>query len=213
MAVVVKNNDIQIEKLELGPFGTNAYVIICHKTRDSVVIDAPADASAIMERLKDTNPKYILLTHSHMDHTGALAELQSKLKVPVAAHAADTRNLPSPAARLLNDGDRVSFGNIILEVLHTPGHTPGSLCFKTSQYLVAGDTIFPGGPGKTRSPVDLRQIIKSITDKIFILPDNTQIYPGHGATTILKKEKDEFAVFSSRPHDPNLCGDVLWLSC
>ena len=212
VVVVVKDDDIQIDKLELGPFGTNAYVVICLKTWDSVLIDAPADASKIMERLEGTNPKYILLTHNHMDHIGALSELQSKLKVPLAAHAADTSNLPSPPEMRLNDGDTLSFGNIKLEVLHTPGHTPGSLCFKVGQYLISGDTIFPGGPGKTRSPADLRQIIKSITDKIFVLPDATQIYPGHGDSTILKKEKDEVAVFSSRPHAPNLCGDVLWLS-
>jgi len=147
-----------------------------------------------------------------MDHIGALSELQSKLEVPLAVHASDAKSLPSPPQILLNDGDTVSFGNIKLEVLHTPGHTPGSLCFRAGQYLISGDTIFPRGPGKTRSPADLKQIIKSITDKIFVSPDNTQIFPGHGNPTTLKKEKDEFAVFSSRPHDPNLCGDVLWLS-
>ncbi len=212
MVVVVKDDNIQIEKLELGPFGTNAYVVICRQTEDSVLIDTPADASKIMERLEGTNPRYILLTHNHMDHLGALSELQAKLKVPLAAHAADINNLPSLPELLLNDGDTVSFGNIKLEVIHTPGHTPGSLCFRTGQYLISGDTIFPGGPGKTGSPSDFRQIIKSITDKIFVLPDDTQVHPGHGDSTILKKEKDGFAVFSSRPHDPNLCGDVLWLS-
>ena len=212
MAVVVKNDDIQIERLELGAFGTNAYVIICQQSRDSALIDAPAEASIIMERLKGTNPKYILLTHNHMDHLGALSELQSKLKVPVAIHTADATNLPLPPQMLLNDGDTVSFGKIKLEVRHTPGHTPGSLSFKTDRYLISGDTIFPGGPGKTRSPSDFRQIIKSITEKIFVLPDDTKIYPGHGDATVLKKEKDEFAIFSSRPHNPNLCGDVLWLS-
>ena len=212
MVVVVEGDDIQIEKLELGLWGTNAYVIICRKTRDSVLIDAPADASTIMEKLKGTNPKYILLTHNHMDHLGALSELRSRLKVPVSAHASDARRLPSPPEMLLSDGDTVSFGNIKLEVLYTPGHTPGSLCFKIGKYLISGDTIFPGGPGKTGSPADLRQIIKSITDKIFVLPDDTQIYPGHGDSTVLKKEKDEFAIFSSRPRDPSLCGDVLWLS-
>ncbi len=212
MAVVVKNDDIQIERLELGVFGTNAYVIICRQSGDSALIDAPAEASIIMERLKGTNPKYILLTHNHMDHIGALSELQSKLKVPVAVHTADAKNLPLPPQMLLNDGDTVSFGKIKLEVRHTPGHTPGSLSFKTDRYLISGDTIFPGGPGKTGSPSDFRQIIKSITEKIFVLPDDTKIYPGHGDATILKKEKDEFAIFSSRPHNPNLCGDVLWLS-
>lgn len=212
MVVVAKDDNVQIERLELGPFGTNAYVVICQKTGDSVLIDAPADASTIMGRLVGTNPRYILLTHNHMDHIGALSELRSGLKIPLAAHLADSRSLPSPPEILLNDGDMLSFGNIKLEVLHTPGHTPGSLCFKVGQYLLSGDTIFPGGPGKTWSPVDLSQIVKSITDKIFALSDDTRIYPGHGDFTTLKKEKGEFAVFSSRPHNPNLCGDVLWLS-
>jgi len=96
-------------------------------------------------------------------------------------------------------------------VLHTPGHTPGSLCFRVGRYLISGDTIFPGGPGRTSSPDDFKQIVKSITEKIFVLPDDTQIYPGHGNSTVLKNEKEEFAVFTSRPHEPNLCGEVLWL--
>ncbi len=212
MAIVVKDTDLQIERLQLGAFGTNAYILICQKTRDSVVVDAPAEGDKIMERLEGTNPKYILLTHNHMDHIGALAELRSKLRIPLAAHAADAGILPSPPETRLNDGDIISFGKIKLEVLHTPGHTPGSLCFKTGKYLLSGDTIFPGGPGKTGSPANFQQIVKSITGKIFISEDDTQIYPGHGDSSVLKKEKEEFAEFSSRPHNPNLCGDVLWLS-
>ncbi len=212
MVVVAKDAAIQIERLELGPFGTNAYIVICRKTQDSVLIDAPAESSTIMDSLKNTNPKYILLTHNHMDHISALAELQARLKIPLAAHALDTGNLPSPPEILLSDSDTVSSGNLKLEVLHTPGHTPGSLSFKVGRYLISGDTIFPGGPGKTRSPADFKQIIKSITEKIFVLPDDTPIYPGHGDSTVLKKAKDEFAAFSSRPHNPDLCGEVLWLS-
>ena len=212
MAEAAKDEAIRIEKFQLGPYGTNAYIVICRKTRDSVLIDAPAEADAIMGRLKGTNPKYILLTHNHMDHLGALPELYSRLRVPLAGHALDTKNLPSPPDILLNDGDTVSFGSIGLEVIHTPGHTPGSLCFKVGRYLLSGDTLFPGGPGKTRSPDALRQIIKSITEKLFVLPDDTPVYPGHGDSTVLKKEKNDFVVFSSRPHPPNLCGDVLWVS-
>jgi hydroxyacylglutathione hydrolase len=212
MVVVAKDSNIQIERLELGPFGTNAYVIICLKTRDSVLIDTPAEAGVIMDRLKGTNPKFIMLTHNHMDHLGAFSELRSELKVSVAAHPLDAARLPLPPELMLNDGDTVPFGNIELKVLHTPGHTPGSLCFLTDKYLLSGDTIFPGGPGATSSSDNLKQIIKSITEKIFVLPDDTQVYPGHGDSTILKKEKEEFAIFSSRPHPPNLCGDVLWLS-
>lgn len=212
MVVVARDSNIQIEKLELGLFGTNAYVILCRAMGESVLVDAPAEAPKILERLKGTNPKYILLTHAHMDHVGALSEVRSKLRVPLAAYPLEAKALPSHPEILLKDGDTVSFGNIELKVLHTPGHTPGSLCFLTGQYLIAGDTIFPGGPGKSSSPAALKQMIESITTKIFVLPDDTQVYPGHGDSTILKKEKDEFAVFSSRSHDPNLCGDVLWLS-
>ncbi|MFH1383273.1 MAG: MBL fold metallo-hydrolase [Chloroflexota bacterium] len=212
MVVVVKDNKLQIERLELGPYGTNAYIVTCQQTKDSVLIDTPAEAPTILEKLQGTYPKYILLTHNHMDHLGAFAELRSALKVPVAVHAADTGNLPSPPDVVLKDGDTVAFGSIKLDVIHAPGHTPGSLCFRAGKYLLSGDTIFPGGPGKTKGPAEFSQIIKSLTEKIFVLPDDTQLYPGHGADTVLKKEKEEFALFSSRPHDPGLCGDVLWLS-
>ena len=212
MVIMAEDKDVKIEMLELGPWGTNAYIVVCQKTRDSVIVDAPAEADTVRDRLQGTNPRYILLTHNHMDHLGALAELRTQLKIPVAVHASDTGNLPSPPEMLLNDSDIISCGNISLQVLHTPGHTPGSLCFKVGKYLLAGDTIFPGGPGKTGSPSNFSQIMKSITEKIFTLADDTQIYPGHGDATVLKKEKEEFAVFSSRPHSPDLCGDVLWLS-
>lgn len=212
MVVVAKDDDIRIERLELGLFGTNAYIVVCQKTMDSVVVDAPADASTIIDRLTGTNPKYILLTHNHMDHLGALAELHSSLKVPLAAHALDTQGLPFPPEMLLGDGDTVSFGKLGFEVLHTPGHTPGGLSFRSGRYLISGDTLFPGGPGKTGTPDAFRQIIKSITEKLFVLPDDTQVYPGHGDSTVLKKAKEEFAIFSSRPGNPNLCGEVLWLS-
>jgi glyoxylase-like metal-dependent hydrolase (beta-lactamase superfamily II) len=86
------------------------------------------------------------------------------------------------------------------------------LCFHVGGYLISGDTIFPGGPGNTRSSGDFKQIVRSLKEKIFVLPDDTHVYPGHGEPTTLKKEKDEFAVFSSRPHSPDLHGDVLWLT-
>ena len=212
MTSVVKDDRIQIEKLELGPFGTNAYILVCRNTAQSVVVDAPADAGKILQLLKETSPRYILITHNHMDHTGALSDLKSALGVPIAAHPADAGRLPVSADQMLNDGDVITFGDVQLSVLHTPGHTPGSICFLTGNYLIAGDTIFPDGPGKTGSPADFKKIVKSLTGKIFVLPDDTQIFSGHGKSTILEKERRAFEAFSARPPDPNICGDVLWAS-
>lgn len=212
MAIVVEDSNLRINKLMVGAFDNNCYVITCQRTGESVVVDAPTDAPRILEGVKGTHPRFILITHTHMDHLGALSEVKTSLGIPVAVHPLEAKSLPSPPEILLNDGDTVSFGKILLKVLHTPGHTPGSVCFITGKYLISGDTLFPGGPGKTRSPGDLQQIIESIEEKIFCLPEDTHIYPGHGDSTVLKKEKEEFNLFSSRPHDPNLCGDVLWLS-
>jgi len=185
---------------------------VCQATGASVLIDAPGEAERIVERLEGTDPAYILMTHDHIDHVGALLELKDRLGVPVAAHPSDARGLPVPVDLPLSDGDEVVFGKVTLKVLHTPGHTPGSLCFLTDRYLLSGDTIFPGGPGRTSSPRDLEQVMESLTEKIFVLPDDTRIHPGHGESTVLKKEKDEFAAFSSRPHGSGLCGEILWLT-
>jgi len=203
---------VRIERLELGPYGTNTYVLICRRSGDSVLIDAPAEANAILKALKGTNPNCILITHTHMDHLGALPEVKSALDVPVAVHHSEAEGLPIAADMLLNDGDTISFGDIELKVLHTPGHTPGSICFLTGRHLISGDTVFPGGPGKTGSPGDFKVIIQSIAGKILVLPDDTRIYPGHGDSIILEKVKEEFALFISRFHHPDLCGDVLWLA-
>ena len=211
MSVVVNDEEIRIEKLQLGPYGTNCYIVVCNRTKESLVVDAPGEVEKILERLQGTQPKYILLTHDHMDHTGALAALRSALNVSMGAHDLDSSQF-SPAPEIsLKDGDTVTLGELVFDVLHTPGHTGGGLCFKSGIHLFSGDSIFPSGPGKTWSSAHLKQLIGSLKEKIFVLPDDTQIYPGHGDITNLKKERDEFAVFESREHRPDLCGDVLWL--
>jgi len=212
MKIMVDDEAIEIIRMELGPWGTNAYIVVCHATDECMVVDAPGEPDKMLTQLMGTRPKYIVITHSHVDHIGALEELKAKLKIPVAAHPADASKLPLKPDITLKDGNVLQIGKLNIKALHTPGHTPGSLCFLTGRHLLSGDTIFPGGPGKTGSPADFKQIVKSIQSKLFVLPDDTQVCPGHGEPTIIGKEKKEFAVFASEPHAPGLCGDVLWLS-
>ena len=99
---------------------------------------------------------------------------------------------------------------MVVRVIHTPGHTPGSVCFLVGRYLIGGDTLFPGGPGHTDTPADLQQTIRSIVQRLYVLPDATLVLPGHGDETTIGASRHEYAVFASRPHPPDLCGDVLW---
>jgi hydroxyacylglutathione hydrolase len=213
MEVIIDRSDLKIEKLELSSFATNAYILICPRTLKSVLIDAPAGGPTILKYLKGTELECILLTHNHIDHIGSLQAIRNKNPAPLGVHPADNAEwLPFPPEISLNDRQIVQAGGIRIECLFTPGHTPGSMCFRIGEYLICGDTLFPGGPGRTIGPSEFKQIEKSITGKIFPLPDSTRIYPGHGLSSVLKKEKEEYGVFSSRKHAPDLCGDVIWLN-
>jgi len=212
MTVVAEDKAIRIEKLDPGgEQWANAYLLTCLSTGESVLVDAPGRLEKMRPQVAGKGVKYILMTHNHGDHIGALAGLKAELKVPVAGHEADAPKYPVPLDINLNDGDKLTFGRLEIKVLHTPGHTRGSLAFLVGKYLIAGDTIFPHGPGHTISPAGFHQIVKSLTEKVFVLPDGTLVFPGHGDGTVLGKEKEEFRLFSSHTHSPDLCGDVLWL--
>lgn len=207
---VLRNDRVCVVRLDLGPYGTNAYVVSCAVTRASVLIDAPGEIDVLLSALKGTFPQLILMTHSHFDHVGALAHLRAQLEIPLAAHPMDAEGLPVPVDRFLEDGDRIGFGMVELVALHTPGHTPGSLCFFMEGLLISGDTLFPGGPGRTGTPQDFQEIQESIRRKILVLPDDVRIFPGHGEGTILSRERPLIESFTSRRQAPGLCGDVLW---
>lgn len=206
---IVNDKDIRIERLVLGPYETNCYILACQRTKASLVVDAPAGATEIIKALEGTQPEYILLTHDHYDHTGVMTSLRVRLKAPLACHELDSFQLKTLPEILLNDGDSLKLGKINIKVLHTPGHTPGGLCFWAGKYCFAGDTIFPGGPGHTETPDDFEQIIESITEKIFKLPDDTMLLPGHGYSTTVKESKDEYQVFAEKSHG-DIYGDVTW---
>ncbi len=183
---------MRITKLALGPMDNNVYVVVCERTGESVVVDASHDAARIAAATAGTTVRAILLTHGDADHVDALEDLRARLGVPVHVHPADADRLPAPPDFLLADGQAITVGEGVLRVIHTPGHTPGSVCFhiEEERTLIAGDTLFPGGPGATRGDrARFAQIIASIRDQLFVLPDETVVRPGHGADTTIGAEK------------------------
>ncbi len=183
-------NLIDIRTIVAGPMENNVYVLVCPETGDGVLVDAADEAERILATIRGVRVRYILQTHGHSDHVQALAAVKGALGVQVGVHPDDAAMLPIPADFLLSDGDRIAFGNRELLVLHTPGHTPGSVCFLTGDQLISGDTLFPDGPGATATPLgNFPQIIESIRTKLFTLPDETVVLPGHGRSTTVGAER------------------------
>ncbi len=197
-----------LESIVVGPLGVNCYLVGDDATRDVIVIDPGGDARKILDVIEKNKLVVcaIVNTHAHFDHVGALTEVRDATRAPFWLHAEEARVLayaqqsaarfglaipqPAPAEKLLHEGDVVSVGAISLRVLHTPGHTPGGICLLYANHIFAGDTLFQGSIGRTDFPGgDYATLMKSIGDKLFPLPDETIVYPGHGPETTMANEK------------------------
>ena len=205
------DGELKITKINMGPYNNNGYIVICPETNEGVIIDTPAEPEKLLGAIGDVQIKSILITHKHQDHLLGFDEITGAVQVPVGIGTDDADGLPRPPQLDLKNGMVIKFGNQEMTVLDTPGHTEGATCFLIGKHLFSGDTLFPGGPGKTRSPEALQQVIDSITKKLLVLPDDTAVYPGHGDDTTIGKAREEYQVFASKPRDPALFGDVAWL--
>ena len=205
------DGEVRISKINMGPYDNNGYIVVCPETNEGIIIDTPAEPEKLLNAIGDVRIKNILITHNHRDHLLGFDEITGSVGVPVGIGTNDAGALPKPPEINLEDGAVIRFGNREIQVLTTPGHTDGATCFLVGKHLFSGDTLFPGGPGKTRSPEALRQLIDGITRKLLVLPDDTAVYPGHGADTTIGTARQEYQAFASRPHPPDLCGDVTWL--
>ena len=197
-----------INTLAVGPLMANCFILGCEKTLNAAVIDPGDDVDQILLSLAESKFKlnYIINTHGHFDHAGGNNKLKLATKASILIHKLDApmlvqlansashfglsvENSPAPD-KLLEDDDLISFGNITLKVIHTPGHSPGGISLFHDGSLFVGDTLFAGSIGRTDfEGGDYDQLINSVQKKLFLLGDDTKVYTGHGGETTIGQEK------------------------
>jgi hydroxyacylglutathione hydrolase len=181
-----------LKMMPVGPIQANCYILGCKKTMEGIVIDPGDEAFHIVKQISRTGLKikYILITHGHPDHTGAARELKGIIKAPVWIHRLDSRGLDFPPDGTLADGQDINVGTYNIKVIHTPGHSPGGVCFYAPGAVFTGDTLFAGSVGRTDFPGgDHRRLITGVKEKIFPLGDEIRVYPGHGPASTIGQER------------------------
>ena len=198
---------LTITKLAVGPMDNNAYLLRDASTGQGLLIDAANEADRLIELIGDTPVSWIVTTHRHGDHWQALADVQAATGAPVVAHPDDAAELPVTVAREVVDGDVIRFGDAAVSVIHLRGHTPGSVALRYDAegrlagepHLFTGDSLFPGGPGRTTSPKDFTSLMDDLEARVFgPLPDPTWVYPGHGNDTTLGAERPHLPEWRAR---------------
>ncbi|GAA4213622.1 MBL fold metallo-hydrolase [Actinocatenispora rupis] len=194
---------LSITKVSVGPMDNNAYLLRCRATGDQVLVDAANDADRLLDLVDDKVLRAVVTTHRHGDHWQALAEVVAATGARSVAGRYDAAELPVPTDGL-PDGAAVPVGRCQLSVIHLVGHTPGAIALLYRDpagrpHLFTGDSLFPGGPGKTTNPRDFTSLMDDLEAKVFgPLPDDTWVYPGHGDDTTLGAERPHLAEWRAR---------------
>lgn len=200
-----------IKRMPLGCYGANSYILTCEDTKEAVVVDPGGESEDTIKVLEEENLalKYIVLTHGHGDHIGGAIDLKEKYKVPILIHELDEELINDSEKNLstvlpmkeisfksdknLKDGDIIKFGNVELEVLHTPGHSQGCICLKSGNDILTGDTLFRGSIGRTDlyGSSSQEDLVDSVKTKIMVFKDDDiNFHPGHGPESTMKFEKE-----------------------
>ncbi|MEH0109919.1 MBL fold metallo-hydrolase [Tersicoccus sp. MR15.9] len=204
--------DVVLRSTSVGPMDNNVYLLTGRRSGAQVLIDAAADAPAIAELIAsaatdspaDSKLELIITTHQHHDHVGALAEVAEKTGARTAAGRDDAPAIDVPTAVLLDHGDVGQFDGFALEAIALRGHTPGSVALllrdpEGPDHLFSGDSLFPGGVGRTTSPEDFRSLYRDVVERVFEeLDDDTVVHPGHGLRTTLGAERPSLPEWEQR---------------
>ena len=198
---------LTITKISVGPMDNNAYLLVCKATNEALLVDAANEPDRLADLVGsgDTRPElnHLVTTHRHADHWQALGAVAGMFQTRQIAHPLDAPELPIPMDELVENGDTVRFGEIELEVVHLRGHTPGSIALvyrgADRPHIFTGDSLFPGGPGKTAGPAEFGSLMNDLEERVFgQLPDETWVYPGHGDDTTLGDERPHLAEWRAR---------------
>jgi len=198
---------LTIRKLSVSSMDNNVYLLTCRTTGAQLLVDAADEPSRILDLVESGGGglDVIVTTHRHGDHTRALAEVAAATGARTVAGAEDADDLPVRVDRRVGHGDTVSFGDVVLDVIHLRGHTPGSIALAYrdphgSTHLFTGDSLFPGGVGNTKNPgQSFDSLIEDVTTRVFdVYDDDTWFYPGHGADSTLGAERPHLAEWRAR---------------
>ena len=192
-----------VTKIAVGPMDNNAYLLRCASTGQALLIDAANEPARLIELIGDVPVGTIVTTHRHADHWQALWEVQEHTGAEVVAHPADADELPVTVTRRVEHGEVLRFGDCEVSVIHLRGHTPGSIAILYDAgggtHLFTGDSLFPGGVGKTVTPETFTSLLTDVTERLFDrLPDATWVYPGHGGDTTLGAERPHLGEWRQR---------------
>lgn len=195
-----------LRKCSVSEMDNNAYLLTCRRSGAQVLIDAADDVDRLVALVAEGSGQLdlVITTHQHWDHHRALAGVVDHFSVRTAAGAEDADALPVPPTTRLRHGDRLAVGELLLDVIALRGHTPGSVALALTDgagraHLFTGDSLFPGGPGKTQDAADFESLMKDLEERVFtVYPDSTVVHPGHGDSTTLGAERPHVSEWRER---------------